>query len=163
MEKRNVRIKSRYDTFSKPLEEIPVGSAVIIQNPTSKKWKRRGKVVQVEGRRYIIRVNGSNKIITRNRRFLKQIDEDDHSEDDDGMDQLIVDAVDDDHGIGVASPITTQRNSPGTASPITTQRESPRIVAVPHRRTAAKEPLMLRRLRNHNEDPIPRVGSQEDS
>ena len=115
----------------------------------------------MEGRRYIIRVNGSNKIITRNRRFLKQIDEDGHP--DDGMGQLMVDAGDNDHGIDVASPITTQRESPDTVASVTIQRESPDIVAVPRRRAAAKEPLMLRRLRNYNEDPIPRVGSQEDS
>ena len=76
---RNSRLEKRYNTFSRPLSELSLGSDVIIQDPTTGKWNRRGRIVEAEGRKYTIRVYDSNRVISRNRRFLKPYQENDDS------------------------------------------------------------------------------------
>jgi hypothetical protein len=80
MEERNAALSKRYNTFSKTLPVISIGSNVIIQDPNTRRWNRHGIVVEMEGRKYTIRINGSNRIVTRNRKFLK-VDNQDHQED----------------------------------------------------------------------------------
>ena len=59
------------------LEPLAVGEKVIIQNctgPQPLKWQRTGLIVETCGnRQYLVKVDGSRRLILRNRKHLKQI------------------------------------------------------------------------------------------
>ena len=64
----------RYNTFTKDLSPISIGSSVIVQDYENKKrWNKSGIVVERKSRKYTIRMNGSGRVVTRNRRFLKVV------------------------------------------------------------------------------------------
>ena len=77
MAKRHVRNAAHYNTHTRTLPALQVGDSVLIQNQTGhhpKRWDKTGKIVETLGnRQYQIKVDGSNRITLRNRRFLKKI------------------------------------------------------------------------------------------
>lgn len=73
-EERNRIFAERYDTSAKELPVLAIGSEVRIQEITNRgRWSRYGTVTDRSGRKYTIRVYGSGRIITRNRRYLKPV------------------------------------------------------------------------------------------
>ena len=77
LQKRNSKIVERYDRISRPLAELDVNDQVAVQNQTGsypKRWEKTGTIVEKMGnRQYNIRMDGSGRITTRNRRFIKKI------------------------------------------------------------------------------------------
>ena len=71
-------ILERYNKSSKELPEIPLGSKVLIHEPSNRgiyQWKRSGTVTELlPNRQYKIMCNRSGKIIIRNRPFIKLAD-----------------------------------------------------------------------------------------
>ena len=68
-----------YDTNKQPLAVLSVGDCVAIQNqsgPNPIQWDRTGKVVErLANRQYLIRTDGSGRVLLQNRAHLKMIDE----------------------------------------------------------------------------------------
>ena len=68
---------SRLERDTRQLKEIPVGTAVCIQNQTGRhptKWDKTGIVLENQPfSKVLVRVDGSRRVTTRNRRFLKVI------------------------------------------------------------------------------------------
>eukprot|EP00112_Aurelia_sp_Birch-Aquarium-sp1_P001604 Seg1173.18 transcript_id=Seg1173.18/GoldUCD/mRNA.D3Y31 product="putative protein K02A2.6" protein_id=Seg1173.18/GoldUCD/D3Y31 len=77
MAKRHVRNAEHYNTHTRPLQPLLVGDSVLIQNQMGnhpKRWEKTGRVVEaLDNRQYRIKVDGSNRITLRNRRFLRKI------------------------------------------------------------------------------------------
>ena len=72
LQKRDSQMKGRYNIFTKSLKPLPVGSRIRIQDSKFKKrWNRSGRIVEWKNQKYTIRVDGSNRVITRNRRFIR--------------------------------------------------------------------------------------------
>ena len=78
MAKRNHRNASTFNEHTQPLEQLEIGDRVRIQNqtgPSPKRWHRTGRVVEDTGpRQYRIKIDGSNRVTLRNRRFLHKFD-----------------------------------------------------------------------------------------
>ena len=65
------KVRERFNARSKPLDKLPIGANVWIQDPNSKKWTQSGKVIAIgERRSYDVRL-GDGRIWTRNRKFLR--------------------------------------------------------------------------------------------
>ena len=65
------KVRERFNARSKPLDKLPIGANVWIQDPHSKKWTQSGKVIAIgERRSYDVRL-GDGRIWTRNRKFLR--------------------------------------------------------------------------------------------
>ena len=77
MAKRHMRNEQFYNQHSRPLRELEVGDFIQMQNQDGhypRRWTKTGRVVEKCGnRKYQIRVDGSNRVTTRNRRFLRKI------------------------------------------------------------------------------------------
>ena len=73
--KRNADMVSRYNVSTRELPVLQVGEDVLIQETSlnHKRWVRYGTIVSRLGRKYTVRVHGSGKVITRNRKFLKPV------------------------------------------------------------------------------------------
>lgn len=69
------RIKNHKDRIANPLVELPIGTAVRLQNPVTKRWDVIGSVVEMRPskRSYFIDVDGVRML--RNRRFIKPIND----------------------------------------------------------------------------------------
>ena len=64
------KLKIRYDSQSRRLHLIPVGSALRIQDHRTRRWDRRGTVIEVgKNRDYQIKFQ-SGRILWRNRKFI---------------------------------------------------------------------------------------------
>ena len=78
MAKRHIINKARYDTHSRSLDPLQVGDSVLIQNQTGpypNRWHKTGRIVEcLTNRQYHVKVDGSNRVTLRNRRFLRQIE-----------------------------------------------------------------------------------------
>ena len=72
---RNDRLAKAYNSSTRPLSVIPIGSRVLIQNQEDKRWTKSGTVVNQNDRKYTIRVHESGRFITRNRRHLRKAPE----------------------------------------------------------------------------------------
>ena len=61
--------------YRRILPELSVGDAVRIQNPVTKRWDRTGVVTRLlrSIRQYTVRLDGSGRLVMRNRRFLRPI------------------------------------------------------------------------------------------
>ncbi len=71
-QQRDTAAKERYNTFSKNLDPLSVGSRVFIQDfQNRRRWNRSGRVVERDDRKYTICMDGSNRVVTRNRKFIK--------------------------------------------------------------------------------------------
>ena len=69
--KRNQVITEKYNRHTRSLQELPVGTYVLIQTGKNK-WKKQGVVVEaLRFCQYRIKVLGSGRITLRNRRFIK--------------------------------------------------------------------------------------------
>ena len=70
-------ILERYNKSSKELPEIPLGSKVLIHEPSNRgiyQWKRSGTVTELlPNRQYKIKCNHSGKITIKNRHFIKLV------------------------------------------------------------------------------------------
>ena len=77
MAKRHMRNEQFYNQHCRPLQELQVGDFVRIQNQDGnhpRRWTKTGGVVETHGnRQYQVRVDGSNRVTLRNRRFLRKI------------------------------------------------------------------------------------------
>ena len=70
----NSKGKQYYDQHATNLPRLNVGDEVRCQNARTKKWDRLGTVVLDKGhRQYVVKVVGSRRTTTRNRRHLKKI------------------------------------------------------------------------------------------
>ena len=78
MARRHMRNEHYYNEHSRPLKELQVGDFVRFQNQDGRhprRWTKTGRIVETQGnRQYQIRVDGSNRVTLRNRRFLRRID-----------------------------------------------------------------------------------------
>ena len=71
-EKRNADVKARYDATAHPLAPLATRTRVTVQ--TKKRWDRSGVIVDVlPNRQYRVKVDGSGRVILRNRRYLKPL------------------------------------------------------------------------------------------
>ena len=69
---RNQQLISQYNNTAHPLQPLDVGSTVLINEGTNRyRWNRLGVVVDRNNRKYTIRMHGSGRIVTRNRRHIK--------------------------------------------------------------------------------------------
>ena len=77
LDQRNENIAKKYSVSTRQLPEVPIGTTVAIQEPNSKgyrRWVKTGIVVEILLHcQYHIRLDGSNRITLRNRRFIKPI------------------------------------------------------------------------------------------
>ena len=65
------KVRDRFNAKAKPLDKLPIGANVWIQDPHSKKWTQSGKVIAIgERRSYDVQL-GDGRIWTRNRKFLR--------------------------------------------------------------------------------------------
>ena len=74
---RNQSMIERYNHTTRDMSPLPVGSTVLIQDQqlgSKRRWNKFGSVVGYENRQYTIRMEGSGRVVTRNRRFIKPID-----------------------------------------------------------------------------------------
>ena len=74
LRERNLTMAQRYNRTTHVLYEISIGRTVLIQdNGKNGNWSRSGVVVDFENRNCLIRMDGSGRIISRNRRFIKPV------------------------------------------------------------------------------------------
>ncbi|XP_064111398.1 uncharacterized protein LOC135218881 [Macrobrachium nipponense] len=67
-------VKLRHDSSAKRLRPLQTGTTVAVQNVVSKAWDRIAKVIEMKGdRQYVIKLDGSGRISTRNRKHLREI------------------------------------------------------------------------------------------
>lgn len=75
--KRNILQMEKYNEHTRPLPPLSVGDHVAVQNQTgshANKWEKSGKIVECgDYRQYVVRMDGSGRCTTRNRRFLRKI------------------------------------------------------------------------------------------
>ena len=72
--RRNTKLSERYNTSAYLLPQLAVTDIVAIQNMRSKRWNCTGRVVEVlPNRQYRILFDGSGRVVLRNRRFIRQI------------------------------------------------------------------------------------------
>ena len=78
MRKRHLKGIETYDEHSKELPELCEDDCVAVQNQDGNRpnrWDRTGKVVEkLPYRQYRVKMDGSNRVTLRNRRFLRKID-----------------------------------------------------------------------------------------
>ena len=76
LSKRSIAGKARWDEHTAGLTPLKVGDAVRIQNQTGRyptRWDKTGIVVEVlQYHQYGVRTDGSGRLTTRNRRFLRR-------------------------------------------------------------------------------------------
>ena len=73
MSERNAKTKAKHDLNSHTHPELVVGDEVLCQNVKTKKWDRSGVVFEVcAHRQYTIKMDGSSRLSTRNRRHLQK-------------------------------------------------------------------------------------------
>ena len=68
---------ARLEQYTKKQKQIPIGDAVAVQNQTGrfpKKWDKTGVVIEnMDHDKVLVRMDGSRRLTTRNRRFVKKI------------------------------------------------------------------------------------------
>ena len=70
---RSEKSKAAYDVGTKHLQELSVGDQVLCQDARTRVWDRRGVVVEkLPFRKYTVKMQGTGRVTTRNRRHLKQ-------------------------------------------------------------------------------------------
>ena len=74
MSEKNMKIKFKHDQSSCALPELSVGDKVLCQNNKTKKWDRSGEISEIGAhRQYTVRMDGSARLSSRNRRHLQKI------------------------------------------------------------------------------------------
>ena len=78
LSKRTISGRARWDEHSQGLTPLKCGDTVLVQNQTGRhptKWDKTGKVVEVlQYHQYAVRTDGSGRLTTRNRRYLRRYD-----------------------------------------------------------------------------------------
>jgi hypothetical protein len=161
--KRNEKLFQTYNHRVRELPVLNIGTEVLIQDVDhNKRWSRYGTIMQRSGRKYTIRVQGSGRVITRNRIHLKMatltippdtdtityptsLDQEAHSTSGTTQEPQ----KDPDPGNPVHDPVESEE--PPTDPP---QNQSGELQTDPpnqrEEQAGAKLPLMLRRLLPHN-------------
>ena len=66
------KVERNYNRAAHPLPALQCGAHVVIQDPVSKRWNRRGTVVEaMKNRDYLIKLDGG-RTFRRNRRFIRR-------------------------------------------------------------------------------------------
>ena len=74
MSQANDTTKIKYDEHSKELSQLTQGDTVLCQNTRSKKWDKSGVILETgKYRQYTVKMDGSSRLSTRNRRHLQKI------------------------------------------------------------------------------------------
>ena len=153
------------------LPPLEIGDKCFIQNQHGnhpKRWHASGEVMEtLPYDKYVVKVDGSRRVTSRNRRYLKlfkpistsitydRSHSDQHDESaSSGMRKIADhDPVTNDTGVGGsadhAEPVILASDEPATSGN-PAESHSPHVSPQP----VTKTPLALRRLRNHNEDGI---------
>ena len=73
--KRNRSLVNTYNHSTRDLDILDIGTEVLLQDQGlyGKRWRKYGTVVDRVGRKYFIRIHGSGRIISKNRRFIKKV------------------------------------------------------------------------------------------
>ena len=74
--KRNIALTGRYNRTTRNLAELPPGTTVLVQDQhvgNRRRWNKSGTIVEANNRQYDVRMDGSGRIVSRNRRFIKPI------------------------------------------------------------------------------------------
>ena len=72
LHQRNSSLQQRYNTFTRELHPLSVGDNVLVQDHDGRKrWRKLGVIVEKRDRSYTIRMDGSGRVVRRNRKFLK--------------------------------------------------------------------------------------------
>ena len=72
MVSRSEKAKAAYDVGTKDLLELSVGDHVLCQDARTRVWDRRGVIVEkLPFRKYTVKMQGTGRVTTRNRRHLK--------------------------------------------------------------------------------------------
>ena len=78
MSRRAITGRARWDEHTQGLSPLKCGDTVLVQNQTGRhptKWDKTGTVVEVlQYHQYSVRTDGSGRLTTRNRRFLRRYD-----------------------------------------------------------------------------------------
>ena len=76
LRKRHVKISERLTEHTRKLPQLCVGDHVRIQNQVGlfpRRWDRTGQIIEVKQfNQYLVRVDGSNRVTLRNRKFLRK-------------------------------------------------------------------------------------------
>ena len=76
LRKRHVKISERLTEHTRKLPQLCVGDHVRIQNQVGlfpRRWDRTGQIIEVKQfNQYLVRVEGSNRVTLRNRKFLRK-------------------------------------------------------------------------------------------
>ena len=65
------KVKKDCDVGRRTLSSLPVGTLVVIQDRNTKRWTRRGTIVQKKKRRHTYVVETNGRSLLRNRKFLR--------------------------------------------------------------------------------------------
>ena len=72
LQHKNSAMQNRYNQFTKELHPLSVGDTVMVQDHDGRRrWYKTGVIVECQGRRYTVRMDGSGRILLRNRKFLR--------------------------------------------------------------------------------------------
>ena len=78
LSKRTISGRARWDEHAQGLSPLKCGDTVLVQNQSGRhptKWDKTGTVVEVlQYHQYAVRTDGSGRLTTRNRRFLRRYD-----------------------------------------------------------------------------------------
>ncbi len=78
LSRRAITGRARWDEHTQGLSPLKCGDTVLVQNQTGRhptKWDKTGTVVEVlQYHQYSVRTDGSGRLTTRNRRFLRRYD-----------------------------------------------------------------------------------------
>jgi hypothetical protein len=156
--KRNEDLTEKYNRSTKEMPILSIGKEVLIQNTSfNKRWLKYGTVVDRNDRKYTIKVHGSGRVITRNRKFLKPMNHEPESEDHLSVpidvhqnsfteNQSTVDGQVRDEGSNLTSSTKVSQVEPRVAQP-----EPPADQVEPHvAQNAARLPRMLQNLLPYN-------------
>ena len=76
LRKRHVKISERLTEHTRELPQLCIGDHVRIQNQVDlfpRRWDRTGQIIEVKQfNQYLVRVDGSNRVTLRNRKFLRK-------------------------------------------------------------------------------------------
>ena len=165
-QKRNADTNERYNTFTRDLSPLPVGTRVLIQDHAQKRrWNRSGVIVERLDRKYTIRMDGSGRIVSRNRKFLKVARGVAHENDWDPSDHGTTsaghethdtqDSISEDIPTGDQADQTHDSNATNGTPRGQSQANENNIESTPERvRPASPIPAMVRRLLPYNKPGI---------
>jgi hypothetical protein len=140
LKERNLAMAQRYNRTTRVLPDISIGSTVLVQDNDKKgNWSRSGVIVDCENRKYLIRMDGSGRVISRNRRFIKPVAFE--PEVDDGLLYPSISEVPNECSPLATNDESTSMRVPNEPSPLGADGEEQSTVKIPR---------MLQRLMPYN-------------